>query len=448
MKHSASIQQAFSKHSASIQQAFSKHSASILLFFLVTVFTLSCERENVVELPAKASSDIPLEIRPKVIDGVLTFNDGEQFNKYYEFLDRVTDESDDEDSILAVFEKELGYVSYRSTMPLEFGDMEEYRNLNRFPDPIMSSISNSNYTFGVGDKLSIARKDEDYLVDKSNTRVVRKLSSIPFDGKLSFDDFTNDIEITRSDDSHQVFTTIGKVASRDRCDLIIDIARRKPVCKNAFTYDLTVTAFDLTRIGTIDWGDGTSVSFNTALPGLSHTYTSGGSYTIKVYVESAFGCPAVRENFDVKAGKNGICIFDPRSAEKTMDDNNSPLGKWKFELEVFSSSNVSNGGFIWHNRVRAISTSFRRKKNGKYKKRRAWHNLRVNSIFRNVECKSMANETKASGWKKKRRVKLKVNAGPSFIFHKTGDTKAWFRGKSCEGCPEFNEKLEVEYSCK
>ncbi len=180
-------------------------------------------------------------------------------------------------------------------------------------------------------------------------------------------------------------------------------------------------------------------------------YNSVGTFDILVE-GTGIGCDDyLVYTTTVRAGET--CVDNFSKATHTLTEPEAPIGSnWKVNLELRSSSKISNGGVLWHNWTKAKSTSFQFRKGKpfgkkKWRKTRGYHFIKLSSVFRAGNCGQADDGVDQTTWHKVRSANVKVSSWPSFRFHETGDVVADFGFKTCDGCPEGYHTLSLNFQC-
>jgi len=151
---------------------------SIVIFNLLTL--LACSRDSEVTQDGKI---LPRTL-PTVCNGMLCFNDKEEIQDYYEYLDYLIsgDDSDttsgcgDIDSVLSVVESNYNYVSLRSTFLYDDLNGLEFKAAlgnDWVSDVVRASILNSNYEFNVGDTVYVKYSaNQYYKIPADSTHII------------------------------------------------------------------------------------------------------------------------------------------------------------------------------------------------------------------------------------------------------------------------------------
>ncbi len=142
-------------------------STSALIFMALSIFLLtSCSKDEHPISTENLNHIYTIDVKRKVVNGVLTFETMEDLRKYHAELTRLTNESDDSDDVFKSFE--IGYNSLRPIIEakrLEFlgnssnankssGDYTEVPG-GFIVEEVRESMLNEYYEIGVGDSLYV-----------------------------------------------------------------------------------------------------------------------------------------------------------------------------------------------------------------------------------------------------------------------------------------------------
>ncbi len=138
----------------------------VLTIFLV----LSCSKDE-FDLSSKLESRSTRIVLPTNENGILKFTSIEHAIIYYNYLDSITKESNNSDSLLSKIETSLNFISLRSLDPIVFTDPLEIMldSENFIGDDIRKSILNANYEFKVDTNIiCYQNRDEIYEISEND----------------------------------------------------------------------------------------------------------------------------------------------------------------------------------------------------------------------------------------------------------------------------------------